>query len=573
MQKINILPEETINKIAAGEVIERPASIVKELIENSIDAAATNIEIRINESVLKYILVADNGEGMNEKDIKICYLRHATSKIKNSNDLFALNSLGFRGEALPSIAAISKLSIVTKQKENLQGIKLEIENGNLKNQSFTGTQNGTTIIVENIFNNVPARKKFLKSDAYEKSKITELIHYFALGYENISFKLFFNDREAFFLPSRLSLLEKTVKVLGNTKEDYFVVDFQFNLNSIIGKCQAIISLPKLSFPHRRKQIIFVNNRLVKYFPLAKAIEEVLFLAKDKFPSMVILLNLPPEIIDANCHPQKNEVKISSAKEILNIIKDNISEELKKNILSDFKNLNYEDTAKDNFKGKVCEPNFNLSQFKEEIVKSSTEQLTISAIKQQTINFNFIGQTFLTYLIAEKNNNLIFVDQHALHERILYQKFKKKELNIYQQILLIPYLIKLSPEELSLALENKVLLEEFGFNFEEFGNNEIALKSVPSILNKNLNENTFIESLNLLYEERQNINIAEKILQMFSCRRAMKAGDKITKEEAEYLLFYFEDLEKLQPENLFCAHNRPTVFIISKYDIEKKFHRK
>lgn len=634
MGEINVLSNDLINKIAAGEVIERPASIVKELVENSIDAGATEITIEIENGGITYIKVSDNGKGIYEEDIEKAFMRHATSKIKNEQDLFKITSLGFRGEALASIASISKVELTTKTKEVEYGVKVNIENGIIKNKIYSGATTGTSITVRDIFYNVPARLKFLKSPSREQSYITEIVENLALSNPQISFKYITNKKLVFVTKGDGNLKNVIYVIYGkNIYENLIEVNCSKETISLKG----FIGNSKIEKNNRNYQSIFVNGRYIKNKTITAAIENAYksMLSINKFPFFIINLFINPELIDVNVHPTKAEIKFSDEqkvfKEVYTCIKEciinndyipsfkldnyqiikniNDNEETKKEL--SFEQFYYKSTTEENnsiFYENI-DNNYNVAYFEENSLlnnlnrESEIEQTKIhlddkNILKKQyvdqentqKINYNdtclleetdvipnnlpimtIVGQIHFTYIITETSDGFYLIDQHAAHERILYEKYLNEFINgkILKQILLTPIILEFSLSTKEKLFQHKELLYKLGFEFEDFGGNSISLRSVP-------NNYTYKNYKQLLEEILQNIendldiksNSIDKLIYTMACKNAIKAGDKLNFKEIENLI---KELDKCKNPYT-CPHGRPTMIKFDYIDIEKKFKR-
>lgn len=615
INKIRVLDNNVINKIAAGEVIEKPASIIKELVENSIDASAKNITIEIKNGGIDYIKIQDDGIGIEKEQIKTAFLRHATSKLLSIDDLDNMGTLGFRGEALSSIASISRVEMITKTKNDDIGSKIVIEGGEIISESEVATLEGTTFIIRDIFFNTPARRKFLKKPSTEANYISDMVNKLALGNANICFKYENNGLEA------LSTLGD-----GNIKNTAFCVyggNISENLISIKAekdgfKLDGLVGLPLISRGNRGYSNFFINNRYVKSYIINKCTDEAYNgkLMTGKFPIFLLNLTVPENTIDVNVHPTKLEVRFENELFIYNFIKDSIVACLEDKILIPSIGLmeNKGHTApskeklgellKDNFvyssevsrmdisigeaptlekidtHKNVTQETFNLISepkfFVNNISDSNGTERKI--IEKSTFfeNYKIVGQIFTTYWIIEQDGEVYLIDQHSAHEKVIYEELyeKYRQDKIYSQKLLIPISLKVSPMEKTIIQENFNLLKDFGFQIEEFGLNTYAIRGVPFIFKDNLSPSHFIEILN----ELNTVNIPkntksiydlkmEKIISM-SCKKAVKANDTLSELEAKSLI---EKMLKL--ENPFhCPHGRPTVVKITKNEIEKIFKR-
>ncbi|MFP4403612.1 MAG: DNA mismatch repair endonuclease MutL [Candidatus Woesearchaeota archaeon] len=598
---IKLLDEKTINKIAAGEVIERPSSIVKELIENSIDANSKNIQITINDAGKELIIIEDDGIGMNEEDLIQSVLRHATSKILDFNDLFNIKTMGFRGEALSSIAAVSKLTIITKQKNNDLGVKIDVLNGKIINKEYVAFNHGTKIIVKDLFYNVPARKKFLKNTLTEKKLVMDIVVRYALIHNGLKISL--NDEKS-------NLLNKPIT--NNLKENLAYVYGHEIAKESISYSDKFIDLvlvkPTINRSTKDYISVYVNQRFVKSKIIENAIIDCLktFLFHGKFPIVVINLKIDPKKIDVNVHPSKKIIKFDDEvfiyQEVFDVIKsviekndlfssyikgDNSKKEYSKNFFNldkteNFK-LNKNDYNKsfDNLKSsyfstkkpiqKVFDPITNYDvNFKSGVSKNNLD-IGNTFVK----NYNVLGQIHKTYIVIETDEGYELIDQHAMHERIMYEKFKKQINNkkVIKQNLLSSITLDFDFKEFLLIKENIIELKEFGFYLEEFGKNSFILRKVPYdlLVDKKEYHNLIIELAEKLSNKR-NVPLneqCENALKYMACRSAIKAGKELSIVEMNKLID-----ELFTVENKYtCPHGRPTIIKYPISKIEEQFKRK
>ncbi|HOK40866.1 MAG TPA: DNA mismatch repair endonuclease MutL [bacterium] len=588
---INILNETLSNKIAAGEVIERPASVVKELIENSIDAKATYILVEILNAGKSLIKITDNGIGMDKEDAVLCFQRYATSKIKTDNDLFNISSYGFRGEALPSIAAVSEIKLRTKQKDKLEGTEVIIRGGNFQDVRNIGTPEGTIIEVRNLFFNTPARKKYLKTSQTELSNIIDNFINFAIVHPDIHFILFVDNKEVYNLPKVNSIFERIYSIFGSEISDKLIF-IENNENKNI-KLNGYFGKPEINKISRKYQYIYVNARFVKSLPITYAVEYVYssLMPKDVYPVFFLFLNIDPTLIDVNVHPTKREIKFSNEYYIRELIINSLKKELIKEDLAYTPEIKIEKIQ--NFKITEQSFNSNLSEAKIIIEKRieqneklfSADETKIEKkedieIKSETLNLkkaHFIGQLFSTYLLFEENNDLIIIDQHALHEKILYSRLKKSFENkeIKSQRLLLPITIEITKKEIEIINKIKDLFLKAGFEIEVFGFNSIIIHSVPILLGKRSSDTKLmINIIDDILEKFENskqteFEFIDFIIATTACKAAVKAGDKLIHSEISELIKLSEEI--INP--YFCPHGRPVKIKIRKEEIEKLFLRR
>lgn len=609
--RIKVLNDLTINKIAAGEVVEGPHSVVKELIENSIDANATNITIEIKDGGQSYIRVSDDGIGINEKDVKTAFLRHATSKINTIEDLNSLYSLGFRGEALASIASVSQIKVITKPRNQSYAISMEIINGEIINQKQIGAPDGTTIIVKNLFFNTPARLKFMKSPQSETRKISEIISRLSLSKPEISFKFINNNNIMLTTPGNNNIDQTIISVLD--KNLYKSLIKISDVNNFM-ELNGYISQPTYIRGNRNLLIVFVNGRYVKNQTIYKAIVDAYKekLPINKFPVCILNLKINPELIDVNVHPTKIEIKFDEDVEIYEFIYNIIKYSLSQNVIVPTIIFDKNNSSKDNISSNLHTKSLSTSfqERREEynasdnynqpiidtIIDNDSEQLDLNDYKadiQSKINYNnnyinekeitqknflnniltdykIIGQLFSTYIILEKNLFMYLIDQHAAHERLVYNKLLEeyKNNNVTRQKLLKPEVLELTSEDYIFIIEHLNKFINLGFNIEIFGTNSIIVREVPLIMGKPRDFQFLFQIIDELKNEVYNeVHFNETIIRK-SCREAIKAMDKLTTSEIHQLI---KDLSKIDPP-LTCPHGRPILLSLSKYEIEKNFKR-
>jgi DNA mismatch repair protein MutL len=617
---INKLDPLTVDKIAAGEVVERPLSVVKELIENAIDAGGEEIIVEIRNGGKTYIRVTDNGKGINKNEITKALKRHYTSKINKIDDLDYLNSLGFRGEALASISSVSKVEITTKEEEDQSGINILYKNNEIISKKEVGCITGTTIIVRDLFFNLPVRKKFLGSDISEGNKITNLINKMALLNKNITFK-FIRDRKIIFnTPKNTSLINKITSLYGedfssslmkienNSEEEYEIKGYISDLNYFRG--------------NRNHQMVFVNDRYIKSSKIAEIVEEnyKTVIPSGKFPGFILYIYTDPKNIDVNIHPQKYEIKFkdfdSLKKSLSNLLENNLNKKLfskrynVKDTKEEFLDSKSDTDFNSNFQNNKTKPTgleddetFNPENINR--IKNIDKPLNIEEPnshddsretsfytedkvenldffedsreyknQKNKINFNslhYIGYIFDTYILFQdyKNRVLYIMDQHAAHERINYENYLEKYRNkkINKQEILIPIKINLSADEYETTVKNDYIFKEFGMEVEGFGVNTIIVRTIPSFLQHTDAKKLFYSILeNLDRYDRGNIEIDNLIKQ--ACTDSVKSGDILSKKEIDALI---EDLLRCEKPYT-CPHGRPIVVELDEKDLKKLFNR-
>lgn len=558
MPQIKILPPDLRNKIAAGEVIERPASVVKELIENSIDAESTEIKIDILYAGKRLIRVTDNGNGMDKDDALLCFERHATSKITSENDLFNIVTMGFRGEALPSIASVSKVSLITGIKNNPIGILIEIQNGKIINIKDSPS-NGTIFEIRDLFYNTPARKKFLKSNSTELFHIIDIVTREALSHPDISFKLTIDEKDTIILPRASGLKERITQIYGNEfLNDLLEVrsgESGLRMNSFVSKSNHFRN-------SKSHQYIFINKRPVKDISISSAIYRAYegIMPAGKHPVFFIFLDIEPSKIDFNVHPAKREVRFENKEIIYNFILSSIKESVRG------ERIEYSRQFIEMPEKQICIEQKNDS-FSETIINPSGMISEPSCIPYMpSLPFIFLGDTFIA---VSGKAGLTLIDHHAAHERILYEKLLKRiNLNSYQ--LLFPRQIKLSYKEYRVILDHLDILRDFGIDIEDFGHETVIVRSLPEELESSDLRGILSDTAACLIEKTPvDKSIREKIAASIACHNSIRGRKILNQEQVSQLI---ADLEKTEfPDQ--CPHGRPTRIFYSLDDLKKLFKRK
>lgn len=621
MGKVHRLDDNTINKIAAGEIVERPASVVKELVENSIDAGASIIEIEIKNGGRQLIKVTDNGCGMEHEDAILAIERHATSKIYASDDLLNLRSLGFRGEALPSIASVSNFSLLTKTKAADCGTLIEIKGGIVKKVKQTGSPDGTTITVQDLFFNTPARLKYLKSIPTEAGNISEIVARIALGYPEISFRLQHQEYEMLFTSGNNNIYDTITAIFGKdfAKE---MVAIKYEADGL--KIHGYYGKPAIARTNRKYEIFYVNRRFVYSRLLSSAVEKAYhtLLPIARYPFVILFLEIDPGLVDVNVHPAKFEVKFVDESSIYKAVYHTIHSSLKENSLlanwispeDSYQQLqNSNDVVKTQsgsgspiannpFSGSnsslsntaVQRPvysrdNLNIKydsfeHTKEEV--ASVQEAARSAIYDKETsdlgtvkgldlyNIYIFPKTIKnTYILVQDGKGLLFIDQHAAHERIIYERlFQYSNETLGTQSLLIPETVTLSYAQFKAIVERLKLFNDLGFELETFGGNTLIIRGIPVVLidmdYKQIVLDLIEEYLNFKIFKSP-AEIKESFIITMACRTAIKAGDKISPIEIEGLI---KDLFKCDNPYT-CPHGRPTIFRMNYEELEKKFLRR
>lgn len=668
MPKINILPKEVYSLIAAGEVVERPLSIVKEMIENSIDAGSKHITVEIKNGGTTYIRITDDGCGIAKEDVKKVFISHATSKIADAEDLNSILTLGFRGEAMASISAVAKVELLTRVSGEELGTRYEIHGGREMDFADAGCPEGTTIVVRDIFFNVPARMKFLKKDVTEGNSVQGIVERMAISHPEISFRFIREGRQVLVTSGNGDLKGTVYSVFGKELSDTLVpVDYAFEGMRVTG----FVSRPHQSRKSRAMQFFFINSRLVKSTTAMAALEQAYKnnIMVGRYPACVLNIEIDAKLIDVNVHPAKIEVRFVNEKPVFNLIYYGVKtaietgdsvkeadfgtsydgrpyknlekhsvkvdflkkEEPPKQMKFSSKPLNdfwqvaspskpIEHKRKDSYgnaedyvisAGNTLDKldnaittdysvsvkiDFSDSEKKqdnsEDVIliddsqsagerlfgiadntpdKDNSDVIEIKAENEIAPEFTVVGEAFNTYIIVQIENNLYYIDKHAAHERMNFERLKAQAKdNISTQILLAPVAAKLSAEEYSVVTENLPLLAKCGIIAEDFGNMTVIVREIPSLLEGADAKDLIIETAGKLLEHKTDLepDKMDWIFHSASCRSAVKGGDYTTPEERE--LFVKKLLS--MPNIRYCPHGRPVMIKISKYEIEKQFGR-
>lgn len=637
MRKIAVLDQNTIDKIAAGEVVERPASVVKELVENAVDAGSTAITVEIKDGGISFIRVTDNGGGIPKDQVSLAFLRHATSKIQRVEDLLWISSLGFRGEALSSISAVSQMEVITKTPEALTGVRYIIEGGQEKALEEIGAPNGTTMLVRNLFYNTPARGKFLKTAMTEAGYVSSYIEQLALSHQNISFKYMVNGQTRLHTSGNANLKDVIYGIYGrDITRELLPVSIErpgISISGFIGK-------PVVARGNRNFENYYINGRYVKSKLLMKAIEEAYkpFMMQHKYPFVCLHYTIEGEAIDVNVHPTKMEVRFQNQGAVYNATYDMIQEALsgrelipqveleKKQAKPVQQKLSAPEPFETGFKQQtVRQQPAAPSYLKEEPAayvpevakapempqisrqvgirpavhvqvketqqekpkeepKNTVEHTVVQQPKQMELfddkllskearaRHRIIGQLFDTYWLVEYENTFYIIDQHAAHEKVLYEKFMKEFSNrdIVSQMVSPPQVISLNLQEDMLLKAHMEVFQELGFEISEFGGREYSIHGVPADLYGCSVQDFFVEVLDGL--ENENPKQASELLTgkiaTAACKAAVKGNNRLSFEEADQLIGQLLGLDN--PYH--CPHGRPTIVSMSKYELEKKFKR-
>lgn len=607
MAKIKLLDPKLINLIAAGEVVERPASVVKELVENSIDAGAVKITIHIKNGGLTEIKVIDDGSGISPEDAPQAFIQHATSKISTVEDLDSIYTLGFRGEALASISSVADVNLETKT-ETEQAITVFSREGNVQNSASAKATTGTTITVKDLFAKVPARRKFLRSEQTEFGHVEDTFINIALVNLNIHFELYHNDRLIHRLPAVKEFTDRILEIWG----EKVAQNLYHTITEIPGgKLTTFLGKPDIGRKDRKLQYIFVNSRYISDRALQRAVADgyVGFLPKEIYPVYFVMLELDPKQVDVNVHPRKLEVRIENSQQIFSIIRHTVSDALNKqtkqeiitrvsgsqqssepSFVSDIPKLSdaRPRTTYSTPSTPTHKPNINqsLSFTKSLLENTRPTQLTVqhSQIGQRTEN-KFIGNTnfpipfqvFATYIVYQQDDQLIFIDQHAAAEKVLYERLRKQMDHTRKRPLLTPLIVDLTAKEKEKALAIKDKLSTAGLEIDDFGGNSIQVTHLPE-LTPNLDVEKFIQGVlehrNDIPEEdtalltRDLSEEAHLLIATLACHGAIRAGQKLTVGEMQNLIGDLKECE--MPYN--CPHGRPVSWTMAKYELEKNFKR-
>ena len=624
MPRIIQLSPHIANLIAAGEVVERPASVVKELLENAVDAGASKITVEIKDGGMTFLRVTDNGCGMEAQDARSAFLRHATSKLRTAEDLASISTMGFRGEALAAIASVSRIDLMTKTAGSISGTDLHLEAGVITEESETGCPEGTTIIVRDLFYNTPARMKFMKSDTYEGSKVAEAVQLQALAHPEVAFTFLRDGKMMLSTPGTGDLEAAAYCVYGKQCAQMVKVDSRWESYTLTG----YVSRPTDARPSRTMQTFFVNDRPVKSRLLIAALEEAYRnqLMVGKFPACVLHLTVPPTAVDVNVHPAKTEVKFLSEKGVFDCVHYGVLAAL--NQQTDRPQVQFKPAPQEKpgptpqlppkqesfFRTMSAQEYRNFSAAVKEAPKPApaAASATVLAVERQLnaalqepvaipsvppkkeekpvpvpqplpaepvqeelpmpqeIPWRMVGELYNSYIIVEQGEEAVLIDKHAAHERILFEKLKENQEAITPQLLLTPVPVRLGAEAIGLLLENKSLLEELGFEIDEFGSNTVMVRQIPMDLSPELAAQTLEAiSADLQSGRREKATtIRDELLHTVACKAAIKAGWFSDDKELLVLVRQVMSRQELK----YCPHGRPICVSLSKKQLEKQFKR-
>lgn len=637
MPNITVLDQNTINKIAAGEVIERPASVVKELLENAIDAKSTAVTVEIKEGGTSFIRVTDNGCGIPKEEVSLAFLRHSTSKIKSVEDLFTISSLGFRGEALASIAAVSQVELITKTSAGLTGTRYQIDGGEERSVEEIGAPEGTTFIARNLFYNTPARKNFLKTPATEGAHVAELVEKLALSHPEVSIRFIQNNQNKLHTSGNHNLKDIVYTVFGREIASNLL---EVSVNKPQVSIHGYIGKPVIARGNRNYENYFINGRYIKSSIICRAIEEAYrpFMMQHKYPFTMLHFSIDQELLDVNVHPTKMELRFRDGEMIYHMVHQVVSSALAHKELIPEVELEKKAEEKQGFAGKKHEPSpepFEKrrlmameQQAVTEVMKETAslfpkrltpshpsfikegEELSDNWLKPQAPPIDkpaevpamdaapkrekepeqldlfdgkllepkarsmhkLIGQLFDTYWLVEFNEQLFIIDQHAAHEKVLYEKTMGtlKNMECISQLVSPPIILTLNQNEEVLLKRHLKYFTDMGFEIEPFGGREYAVRGVPANLFSIAKKELLIEMIDGLSEDGSSHNpdiIYERVASL-SCKAAVKGGHSLSAAEANQLIDQLLSLENPYA----CPHGRPTIISMSKYELEKKFKR-
>ena len=595
MAEIKVLSQAVADKIAAGEVVERPASVIKELVENSIDAGATSIEVEIRKGGIEYMRICDNGCGIEENQVETAFMRHATSKLRQVEDLYSIGTMGFRGEALSSICAVSEVEVITKTENAQEGVFLRLEHGKTVEKENIACANGTTMVIKRLFENIPARMKFLKKDSTESGYVADVLSRIALANPDIAFSYTADGKEVFATSGDNNLKNVILKLYGiDHAKAIETVDYTEDNVRVTGA----IGRPELARGNRARQTLIVNGRYIKSHVVSKVVQEAYrnAIMVGKFPFFVLNINLSPELVDVNVHPAKTEIKFANESRIYEIVYHAISNATNKEAAPKAEVPAYTFEKKTNEKINInlareylnaVVPAKKISEIREvdetvQIPMTVKEELVVEKVipPQEEVPVIRdiplpIGQFLDTYILCQLGENLYMIDQHAAHERMRFETLKKSyyENERMSQLLLTPIIIKLDFSESSTVLGALDYYKGFGFEIEDFGSGSIIVNATPVIADEATIRDLVLEIADAV-SQMGKISVAdfeEKALDMIACKYAIKANHKLNAYEMQDLIEKVCEMEEKGIKT--CPHGRPIKIEFSKFEIEKMFKRK
>ena len=584
MNKIHLLDEATINKIAAGEVIERPASVVKELIENSIDSGATRIRVEVRGYGNTSINITDNGEGMSRDDVARSFLKHATSKISDVYDIETVGTLGFRGEALSSITAVAKVEIVTRQEDDLAGTRVVVNGGQVIGIGDVGADIGTSVLVEDLFYNTPARKKFQKSGRTELAHIVDVVTKNAMGHGHISFTLLHDGREMFISPASGNLFDTIIHIYGpEIARELMPVNFKTD----IAKIRGYISRPGFTRSDKDHMLFFINGRVIRSKPISDAIRLGYYtiLPKGRYPVAVLNIELDTSEVDVNVHPTKQHVRFGNELALMDAVREAVGSAMTEHelipgtketaIQTELYPVPSDETQEirethTDFKVPVNDTQRRLTRTDRYLAQTREGEMGTESRNEPHPELQILGQVDNVYIIARSADGLVIIDQHAAHERILYEQVLESGKK-WSQELITPVNLELDQKEMILIKDYMPHLEEMGFKISEFGPDSYAVTAIPHILGK-MEDTAIVHDIisDILSGGRikDETGISDWVIKSTACRGAIKAGASLTNEQMENLV---SQLYRTRNPHT-CPHGRPTVVSFSRAQLDKLFKR-
>lgn len=628
MAKIKVLPQAVADKIAAGEVAERPAAVVKELVENSIDAGADRICVEIKKGGVAYISVEDNGKGIPYDEVEYAFVRHATSKLREIDDLFSIETMGFRGEALASICAVADVEVITKEKDAVEGAHVVVNHGVVSQKETIACNTGTVMVVENLFASVPARMKFLKKDSTEAGYVEDVLSRIALSKPEIAFKYICDGKEVFSTSGDGQLKNAILNIYG-IEHAKGVLEVDHAEHGVV--VRGVVGKAELARGNRARQTLFVNGRYIKNHVVSKVVEEAYrnVVMTGKFPFFVLDIQLAPQLVDVNVHPAKTEIKFANEREIYDIVyhgvknaiyqRTEIPQREERGVENIQPNVQFQPAVKNQenprgetvdrgivaeflkntmpqgggmvFKESTSDFVFDRGQVKSESsAEKAFEYTTIDktekadadkkdVIEEQLIGdvkkeVRIVGQVFDTYVIASCEDEMFLIDQHAAHERKRFEMLKKdyQDRGVSGQRLLAPIVLEVDSGELEIIRDNRETFEKIGFDIQEFGKNSALVYETPFISDEEDIKALALEVITVMGDSRSVgiLSFEERVLDTISCKYAIKANKKLSMLEMEALV---KDVEELESAGITtCPHGRPIKVKFTKREIEKLFKR-
>lgn len=586
-----MLPPDIANKIAAGEVVERPANVVKELVENALDAGATDVRVEIQQGGQRLIRVADNGCGIPADEVELAFQHHATSKITTADDLFAVRTLGFRGEALPSIAAVSRVTMLTRPREQAAGTEIHLVGGRVTSKRPAAAPAGTVVTVEDLFFNTPARRKFLRTVATETGLIAEIVAHYALAYPDRRFTLVSDGRTLLQTPGTGELRDTLLAVYGlDVVKHLLMLDEPPDPESGI-RVHGAIGGPALHRANRKYIIFFVNGRLVRNTMLTAAVEQAYqgVVPTGRHPFVVLKIELAPEMVDVNVHPQKLEVRFARADEVFRVVQRAVRRLLVEEAPVHrytrpveplgFPPSHEEGTAP-SLLGWATRPATRVEREETVVPPSGLESWSSPQTQMPRADaggtklppLRVLGQMMTTYIVCEGPDGLYLIDQHTAHERVLLERLRRQRERqaVPSQRLLNPLPVELTPQQLAVIEEHREALQRLGFEVEPFGGLTVLLRTLPEVLKNHPDPAAALaEVLDGAIHDRSGLSWEERLTIYAACRGAVKAGDPLTHEEMVELIRQLEQTDLSRT----CAHGRPTVVKLSQAQLEREFGRR